>query len=92
VAQSVTRPARRLSPVARYTIGLAVPFLSVIPTVPLLARLPIAPFGVPLALLWLFACIPLTSVCLAILWITDDRHLPDEEIVAHYDDGGPSGQ
>lgn len=80
-------PERGLSSFARYTIGLAVPFLSVIPTVPLLARLPIAPFGVPLALLWLFACIPLTSACLAIVWFRHDRHLPDEQIVAHYDDG-----
>jgi uncharacterized protein DUF3311 len=86
VAQPVTPRARKLSPFARYTIGLAVPFLSVIPTVPLLARLPIAPFGVPLALLWLFACIPLTSACLAIVWFAHDRHIPDEQIVAQYDD------
>jgi hypothetical protein len=87
VAQPVAAPARGLSRFVRYTIGLAVPFLSVIPTVPLLARLPIAPFGVPLALLWLFACIPLTSGCLAICWFAHDRYVPDENIVTHYDDG-----
>ena len=64
----------RLSPFARYTIGIVVPFLSVIPTVPLLNRLSIAPLGVPLGLLWLFACIPLASLCLAICWFGHDRH------------------
>jgi hypothetical protein len=64
----------RLSPFARYTIGIAVPFLSVIPTVPLLNRLSIAPLGVPLGLLWLFACIPLASLCLAICWFGHDRY------------------
>jgi hypothetical protein len=76
-------------PIARYTIGIAVPFLSVIPTVPLLNRLPIAPFGVPLGLLWLFACIPLASLCLAICWFGYDRHRPEECIDIDYDAGEP---
>jgi hypothetical protein len=76
-----------VSPIARYTIGIAVPFLSVIPTVPLLNRLAVAPFGVPLGLLWLFACIPLTSFCLAICWFGHDRHRPDEWIDTDYDNG-----
>ncbi|HKD23940.1 MAG TPA: DUF3311 domain-containing protein [Rhizomicrobium sp.] len=76
-----------MRPFLRYTIGIAVPFLSVIPTVPLLGRLDIAPFGVPLALLWLFACIPLTSLCLAICWFGHDRRQPDEIIEADYDAG-----
>jgi hypothetical protein len=76
-----------VSPIARYTIGIAVPFLSVIPTVPLLGRLSIAPFGVPLALLWLFACIPLTSLCLAICWFGHDRYRPEEHIDTDYDTG-----
>jgi hypothetical protein len=76
-----------MSPFSRYTIGIAVPFLSVIPTVPLLYRLPIVIFGVPLGLAWLFACIPLASLCLAICWYGHDRHLPDEDIEADYDQG-----
>ena len=52
------------------------------------SRLAIAPFGVPLALLWLFACIPLASLCLAICWFGHDRDLPDEHIAADYDTGG----
>ena len=76
-----------MSPIARYTIGIAVPFLSVIPTVPLLNRLAVAPLGVPLGLLWLFACIPLASFCLAICWFGHDRRRPDEWIDTDYDNG-----
>jgi len=76
-----------VSPFARTTIGIAVPFLSVIPTVPLLGRLDISVFGVPLALLWLFCCIPLASACLAICWFGHDRDLPDEHIDTDYDTG-----
>lgn len=76
-----------MPPIARYTIGIAVPFLSVIPTVPLLNRLAITLFGVPLGLLWLFACIPLASLCLAICWFGHDRLRPDEHIDADYDTG-----
>ena len=67
-----------MSPFARITIGVAVPFLSVIPTVPLLGHLSITVLGVPLALVWLFACIPLTSACLAICWFAHDRHMQDD--------------
>jgi hypothetical protein len=76
-----------VSPIARYTIGIAVPFLSVVPTVPLLNRLAIAPFGIPLGLLWLFAAIPLASLCLAVCWFGHDRHRPEEQIDADYDSG-----
>ncbi len=78
-----------MSPILRYTIGIAVPLLSVIPTVPLLNRLPVAPFGVPLGLLWLFAAIPLASLCLAICWFGHDRHRPEERIDPDYDAGAP---
>ncbi|HUB84767.1 MAG TPA: DUF3311 domain-containing protein [Rhizomicrobium sp.] len=74
--------------VLRYIIGIAVPFLSVVPTVPLLGRLDVTVFGAPLALVWLFCCIPLASLCLAICWFGYDRHLPDEQIEADYDGGG----
>jgi|GEM_PF-1593349 len=79
-----------MSPAARIVVGLVVPFLSVIPTVPLLNHLSIAPLGIPLGLLWLFAAIPLASLCLAICWVGHDRNLPDEEIAADYDSGRES--
>ena len=78
-----------MSPILRYTVGIAIPFLSVIPTVPLLNRLPVAPFGVPLGLLWLFAAIPLASLCLAICWFGHDRHRLEERIDPDYDAGAP---
>ena len=81
----MTRPL--MSPAARIVIGLVIPFLSVIQTVPLLNRLAIAPFGIPLGLLWLFAAIPLASLCLGVCWLGHDRHLPEEEITADYDSG-----
>jgi len=74
-----------MSPAARNIIGLGVPFVSVIPTVPLLNHLPFAPLGIPLGLLWLFAAIPLTSLCLAVCWFGRDRDLADEEVAADYD-------
>jgi hypothetical protein len=74
-----------ISPTTRIVVGLVVPFLSVIPTVPLLNHLAIAPFGVPLGLLWLFGAIPLASFCLAICWWGHDRTLPEEGVAADYD-------
>lgn len=74
-----------ISSTTRVIVGLVVPFLSVIPTVPLLDHFPLAPFGIPLGLLWLFAAIPLASLCLLICWHGRDRDLPDEEIAADYD-------
>ncbi|MBS0278573.1 MAG: DUF3311 domain-containing protein [Proteobacteria bacterium] len=76
-----------MSPFLRYTVGIAVPFLSVIPTVPLLEHLDTTVMGAPLALIWLFCCIPLASGCLAICWFFHDRKLPDEHINADYDHG-----
>lgn len=61
----------------RYIIGIGVPFVSVL-AVPLLNRLAVTPFGMPLGLLWLFLCIPLTSLCLAICWFGYDRQRGDE--------------
>jgi hypothetical protein len=70
----------------RIIIGLVVPALLVVPA-PLLGHLALAPFGVPFALWWLFGCIPLASLCLAICWFAHDRHQPDELIEADYDAG-----
>lgn len=70
----------RLSRTARFVIGFVIPFLSVIPTVPLLNHVGVTPFGLPLGLLWLFVSIPLTSLCLALCWIGHDRALGETEI------------
>jgi hypothetical protein len=77
----------QLPPFLRYAIGIGIPFLSVIPTVPLLNRLPIAFWGVPVGIWWLFACIPLASLCLSICWFAQDRHRPEEHIETDYDGG-----
>jgi hypothetical protein len=77
----------QVSPFLRYTIGIGIPFLSVIPTVPLLNRLPIAFWGIPLGIWWLFACIPLASLCLSICWFRHDRHQPEEHIKTDYEGG-----
>ena len=63
---------------ARFAIGLGVPFLAVVPTVPILSRLHYEFFGLPFAVVWLFACMPLTSACLAICWFAHDRYQPDD--------------
>ena len=62
-----------MTPSRRLLIGLGVPFAAVLLSILLLARVRAAPFGVPLAVLWLFGCIPLTSACLALCW-RHDRH------------------
>ena len=59
-------------------IGLGIPFLAVVPTIPLLSHLQATVFGLPIEIAWLFACIPLTSACLATCWFAQDRHHPDE--------------
>ena len=64
----------------RYAIGLGVPLVAIVPTVPVLARLDAAPLGVPIAVLWLFGCIPLTACCLAVCWVVHDRHQPADDV------------
>jgi len=71
-----------MRPAWRVAIGLGVPVLAIVPTVPVLARLQAAPFGVPIAVLWLFGCIPLTACCLAVCWFVHDRHQPDDDLPA----------
>lgn len=63
-----------MKPAFRYAIGLGIPFIAVVPTIPLLARMQATPLGMPIAVLWLFGCIPLTSACLALCWFLHDRH------------------
>lgn len=70
---------------SRLAIGLGVPFMAVVPTIPLMDRIDLAWHGVPVAVLWLFGCIPLTSACLAVCWWLFDRHA-DEQIDAELAD------
>jgi hypothetical protein len=58
----------------RVCIGLGIPFLAIVPTIPLLSRLDWLVFGVPAEVAWLFCCIPLTSACLAFCWFGHDRY------------------
>jgi hypothetical protein len=60
-------------------VGLGIPFLAVVPTIPILSHSTRTLLGLPVAVAWLFACIPLTSACLATCWFAHDRHLPDVE-------------
>ncbi len=61
-------------PALRPAIGLGLPALLVVATLPWLSTLHAAPLGVPLALWWLGLCIPLTSACLAVVWFVFDSH------------------
>ena len=71
---------------ARLAIGLGVPFAAVVPTIPWLSRLPGTVFGMPVAVIWLFGCIPLTSACLALCWFLHDRHEPEPDAAPLRDD------
>ncbi len=62
----------------RVAVGLGIPFMAVVPTIPVLSRLHTEILGVPIEVAWLFGCMPLTSACLAICWFAHDRHQPDE--------------
>jgi len=55
-------------------VGLVLPFLLVVPTIPLLSRIDRTLLGLPVGIVWLFACIPATTLCLAACWYLHDRH------------------
>ncbi|WP_336944727.1 hypothetical protein [Asaia sp. HN010] len=51
----------------RLRYGLvALPFCAVLLPMPFLYVAPFRILGVPIALFWLFACLPLTTLCLAL--------------------------
>lgn len=72
---------------SRLAIGLGVPFMAVVPTIPLLDRSDLAWHGMPIAVLWLFGCIPLTSACLATCWWLYDRHAVEQHDTRQSGDG-----
>jgi len=63
---------------ARGFVGLGIPFLAIVPTIPILSHMSVSVFGMPIAVVWLLCCIPLTSGCLAVCWFLHDRHVQDE--------------
>ncbi|MCQ8280013.1 DUF3311 domain-containing protein [Acetobacteraceae bacterium KSS8] len=63
----------------RLLVGLGIPFVAVVPTIPLLSRSSLVVAGLPVAVAWLFLCIPLTAACLGCCWWLHDRHLFDDE-------------
>jgi hypothetical protein len=65
------------SSLLRVCVGLCVPFVCIVPTIPFLSRLRWTVFGIPAEVAWLFCCIPLTSACLAFCWFAHDRHEGD---------------
>jgi len=71
---------------SRLAVGFGVPFMAVVPTIPLLDRSDLAWHGVPVAVLWLFGCIPLTSACLAVCWWLFDRHADGRRDTEQADD------
>ncbi len=73
-----TQPFRPTNQWQRVFIGLGIPFLAIVPTIPLLSRLDWQVFGIPAEAAWLFCCIPLTSACLAVCWFGHDRHRDEE--------------
>ncbi len=63
----------------RFLVGLGIPFAAVVPTIPLLSRSSVVVAGLPVAVAWLFLCIPLTAACLGSCWWLHDRHVFDDE-------------
>jgi hypothetical protein len=55
-------------------VGLVIPFLLIVPTVPLFARVRFAIAGLPAPALWLFLCMPLVSACLAVASFLRNRN------------------
>lgn len=49
-------------------VGLGVPMLAIVGMEPVLARAPWFYWGLPCQVWWMFACIPLTSLCLFVAW------------------------
>lgn len=47
-------------------IALVIPFAAVLIPMPFLASLDWMPLGIPVALAWMFCCLPLTTLCLII--------------------------
>ncbi|NHO18878.1 DUF3311 domain-containing protein [Acetobacter oeni] len=60
-------------------MGLGLPFFAVLAPMPWLSSGPLTLGGFPAALVWLFACLPLTSLCMAVAWTLENHASQDEE-------------
>ncbi|KAB8125299.1 DUF3311 domain-containing protein [Komagataeibacter medellinensis] len=60
-------------------MGLVLPFLAVLGPLPWLSSSHLAIAGIPAALAWLFACLPLTSLCMAVAWKMEKSDRQDKD-------------
>ncbi|BAK83876.1 DUF3311 domain-containing protein [Komagataeibacter medellinensis] len=60
-------------------VGLVLPFLAVLGPLPWLSSSHLAIAGIPAALAWLFACLPLTSLCMAVAWKMEKSDRQDKD-------------
>ncbi|MCH4022993.1 MAG: DUF3311 domain-containing protein [Acetobacter sp.] len=67
-----------MSSLFKVTVGLGIPFFAVLVPMPWLSSSPLTIGGFPAALIWLFICLPLTSLCMALAWMSE-RHDPQGE-------------
>lgn len=54
-------------------IGLGIPAIAIVIVPPLISNAQVSVLGIPLLFFWMFACFPLTTICLAISWYGFDR-------------------
>lgn len=76
MSSPVPEPTRRLP--RSLWLGLGVPSFALLVVMPLLANTDVYVAGIPLLFLWVFACFPLTSLCLYLAWRMDQRHYPED--------------
>ncbi|KDU97276.1 DUF3311 domain-containing protein [Komagataeibacter rhaeticus] len=62
-----------------FAVGLVLPFLAVLGPLPWLSSGTLVIGGIPAALVWLFACLPLTSLCMAVAWKLEKRDRQDRD-------------
>lgn len=60
-------------------VGLVLPVVAVLAPLPWLSSSTLVIGGIPAALIWLFACLPLTSLCMAIAWKLEKRDQQDRD-------------
>ncbi len=63
----------------RLIAGLGIPFFAVLVPMPWLSSSLLTVGGFPVALVWIFVCLPLTSFCMALAWMSEDHQHPDED-------------
>ncbi|AXF24604.1 hypothetical protein CUJ89_30515 [Burkholderia pyrrocinia] len=62
---------------AKFLIGLAVPYLGVLGLLPWVSSVDAYVFGVPFVYAWMFAWFVLTSACLFVCWRCFDKPAAD---------------